>query len=260
MDEIYFLALSLVLGFSANAQISDDFESYPLEDYFGGHWSNWSGADNPSENIIISSDYASSGSQSAYVGNSGVQDAILNLGNKTSGVWTLQFNMFIEFGYTGYFNFQEDYPVAAGVWGLSFHFNDQVNYPDYPDQGLLYGADAENQGYLFDFPYDEWFTMKFVYDVEINYVTVTLNDTLIFEGAAGLDESTNAPQLGGMDFFSIHDNNSYYIDDLVFTDTMGVNDEVVSTVSVYPTKVSESFNVTAKSNIKEVSVFNTVGQ
>src|SRR5690606_37376241 len=137
-----------------------------------------------SENIIISNDYASSGSQSGFIGGGGIQDAILKLGNKTSGVWTLQFNMYIDFGLTGYFNFQEEEDAATtgGIWGLSFHFNDQVNYPDYPDQGILYGADAENQGYLFDFPYDEWFTMKFVYDVEINYVTVTLNDTLIFEG------------------------------------------------------------------------------
>ena len=259
MKKIYFLALSLVLGFSANAQVTENFDSYPLGPYFGGNWTTWSGASG-AENIIISNDQAASGTQSGYVGNDGVQDAVLMLGNKSSGVWTYEMKMYIEFGLTGYFNFQEDQDPAAtgGVWGLSFHFNDQVNYADYPDQGILYGGDEFF--YPFDFPYDQWFTLKYVYDIAANTVVVTLDGTEIYNGLAGLDESPSAPQLGGVDFFSIHANNSYYVDDIVFSDSMGVTDMTGSTISVYPTVVKDNVNISAKSNISDIAVFNTAGQ
>lgn len=259
MKKIYFLALSLVIGFSANAQLTDNFDSYPLGPYFGGHWTTWSGASG-AESIIIANDQASSGLQSGYIGNDGVQDAILMLGNKNSGVWEYEMKLFIEFGLTGYFNFQEDQDPATtgGVWGLSFHFNDQVNYEDYPDQGILYGGD--DFFYPFDFPYDEWFTLNFVYDIDANTVVVTLDGTEVYNGLAGLDESPNAPQIGGVDFFSIHANNSYYVDDVVFTDQMGVTDMTGSSISVYPTVVKDNVNISAKGNISNVAVFNTAGQ
>ena len=259
MKKIYFLAMSLVIGFSANAQLTENFDSYPLGPYFGGNWTTWSGASG-AENIIIANDQASSGTQSGYIGNDGVQDAILMLGNKGSGIWMYEMKLFIEFGLTGYFNFQEDQDPAStgGVWGLSFHFNDQVNYADYPDQGILYGGDEFF--YPFEFPYDEWFTLKFIYDIGSNTVVVTMNGTEVYNGLAGLDESPNAPQLGAVDFFSIHANNSMYVDDIVFTDNLGVGDVSGATIAVYPTVVKDNVNISAKSNISDVAVLNTAGQ
>jgi len=41
---------------------------------------------------------------------------------------------------------------------------------------------------------------------------------------------------------------------------MGVSDVDRTSISVYPTVVNGSFNVSAKSNISEIAVFNTAGQ
>src|SRR5690606_39993523 len=52
-------------------------------------------------------------------------------------------------------------------------------------------------------------------------------------------------QLNGFNYYSASETNSMFFDNIHFYDgPLSVNDEVVSTVSVYPTKVSESFNVT----------------
>lgn len=254
MKKIYFLALSLALGFSANAQLTDDFESYPTGPYFGGHWSTWSGASNPDENIIISTDFASSGSQSGYIGGNTIQDAVLDLGNVSGGVWMTEMKVYVEFGYTGYFNFQDVVPIGAGSWGLQMHINDQVNWPENPDEIVIVANDAA-VAFSAPYVYDEWVVLKFVQDLDNNTAQVYMNDVLIYDNAADLEGT-----LGGMDFYSVNANNAMFIDDIIFTDNLGVSDVNGATIAVYPTVVKDNVNISAKSNITNVAVFNTTGQ
>lgn len=255
MKKIYFLGLSLVLGFSANAQLTDNFDSYPLGPYFGGHWTTWSGADNDAENIIIANDQASSGTQSGYVGGGGVQDAILDFGNVTGTVWTTQLKVYVDFGATGYFNFQDVTPIGAGSWGLQVHINDQENWPDNPDQVVVVANDAA-VAFAAPYTFEEWGVFTFIQDLTANTATVEYNGDVIYEDAADLEG-----QLGGMDFFSVSANNSMYIDDIVLVEgNLGVSDVNGSTIAVYPTVVKDNVNISAKSNITDIAVFNTAGQ
>lgn len=262
MKKIYILALAL-FGVSLNAQFTDDFESYSPGPYFGGHWSNWSGSNIPNENIEISTNFAFSGEKSGLIGGNGVQDAILKLGNKFSGVWSVQQKFYIPSGSSGYFNFQEDENVTTGIWGIEFYYG--YIAPDFPDNNSFLVATDEVTSaavYLagYDHPYDEWFTMTNVFDLDEGTVRVYFNDTEIYSGEAYLDSF----QLGGADYYSADPSNQLYIDDVVFAEgdiMMGVSDvNSTSTISVYPTVANEVVNVTAKSNISEVSVFNANGQ
>ncbi len=255
MKKIYFLALSLTIGFSANAQLTDDFESYPLGSYFGGHWTNWSGSDIEDENIIIANDQASSGTQSGFVGGNGIQDPVLNFGNVTGSVWTTELKVYVDFGASGYFNFQDVVPIGAGSWGLQVHINDQENWPDNPDQIVIVANDAA-VAFAAPFPFEEWVTLRFIQDVSANTAVVTLNGETIYDNAADLDGT-----LGGMDFYSISSNSSMYIDDIKLVEgEMGVFDVTGATISVYPTVVKDNVNISAKSNISDIAVFNTAGQ
>lgn len=261
MKKVYILALALC-GFSLNAQFTDDFESYPEGPYFGGHWSNWSGSDIPNENIEISTMYASSGTKSGLIGGNGIQDAILKLGNKFSGTWSLQQKLYIPTGSSGYYNFQEDEVVTTGIWGIEFYFG--YIAPDFPENNSFLVATDENDAavYLagYDHPYDTWFTMTHVYDLDEGTVRVYFNDEEIYNGNSYLDSF----QLGGMDYYSADPSNQLYIDDIVFAEgdiMMAVSDvNSTSSISVYPTVANEFINVSAKSNITEVAVFNTMGQ
>ena len=260
MKKVYFLALALLGLGSLNAQFSDDFESYPTGPYFGGHWSNWSGVSSNSENIIVSTDFAASGTKSGYIGGNGVQDAILKLGNKFVGQWTFTQKMYIPFGTSAYFNFQEDENVTDGIWGIEHYFSYIANaFPD--NIAFMVATDENDQAvYLagFDFPYDTWFTMKFEFDLNEGTVNAYLDNELLYSGNAYLESF----QLGGVDYFSADPSNSLYIDDINFVEgfTAGVQDLNDAAIAVYPTVVNGSFNVSAKSNISEIAVFNTAGQ
>ena len=260
MKKIYFLALSLALGFSANAQIADDFESYPEGPYFGGHWSNWSGSSSANENIIISTAQAQSGTKSGLIGGNGIQDAILMLGNQFSGIWTFEQSLYIPMGSSGYYNFQEDQVIGAdGIWGIETYF--AYVAPDFPDNNAFMVATdpaTETAIYLagFDIPFDAWFTMTWVYDMNEGTVTVSMDGTELYSGDAYLESF----QLGGLDYFSADPSNQLYLDDISFQEGMSVSDVTGSTISVYPTVVKDNVNISAKSNITNVAVFNTAGQ
>src|SRR5690606_20296611 len=103
-----------------------------------------------------------------------------------------------------------------------------------------------------------WFTMTFVYDMDEGTVAIDVDGTEIYNGLSYLDSF----QLGGVDYYSADPTNQLYIDDVMFVEgeLMGVSDVNRASVSVYPTVVNDAFNVTAKSNISEIAVFNTAGQ
>jgi len=217
MRKIYFLAFAL-FGLALNAQtiIDDDFESYPTGPYFGEHWSNWSGASGASENIEVSNAYAQSGSQSGFIGGGGTQDAILKLGNRFTGIWTFRHSLYIPSGSSGYFNFQEDEDTGAsgGIWGIEFYLSYVA--ADFPDNNAFLVATDELTSeaiYLagFDFPYDTWFTMTFVYDMDEGTVAIDVDGTEIYNGLSYLDSF----QLGGVDYYSADASNQLYIDDVL---------------------------------------------
>ena len=63
------------------------------------------------------------------IDNNTIQDAVLNLGNKSTGIWTVEFKLLIPGDSTGYYNFQEVTPINGGAWALNFFFNDASATP-----------------------------------------------------------------------------------------------------------------------------------
>lgn len=266
MKKFYILGLAL-FGLSLNAQVvlQDDFESYNLGPYFGGHWSNWSQVSGP-ENILIVSDQATSGTKSGYIGSDGIQDPVLILGMRDAGVWTIQFNMFVDFGSTGYFNIQQTIANmgVTGNWANQFYFGvEPIAAPAVtPGTGYVTGTEFY---YTFSYPEEQWFPVKLEIDLSAGTMRMWV------DGAEVIPADGSSIPYGGdqflmeaMNFYSHSEfsSNAYYIDDLMFVQgtDMGVNDVTVSSISVYPTVANQVINVSAKSNISEVSVFNTSGQ
>ena len=262
MKKIYFLAIALI-GFNyASAQFTDDFESYPEGPYFGGNWSTWSGTNNSSESIQVSTDHAQSGSKSGFIGGGGTQDAILKLGNRFTGTWTFQQSLYVPSGGSGYYNFQEDENTTDGIWGAEIYLG--YTTPSFPDNNAFLVATDELTSeaiYLagFDMLYDTWFTMTWFYDMDEGTMVVSVDGNEIYNGPSYLDSF----QLGGVDYYSADPSNQLYVDDIIFAEgeIAAVNDvSNASSIAVYPTVATESFNVSAKSNITGIAVFNTAGQ
>lgn len=269
MKKIYFLALALTGFVFSNAQLTDDFESYPEGPYFGGNWTNWSNDPTATElHLIVATDQAAGGTKAGYIGSDLVQDPVLNVGLKTSGVWTYSHDMYIDFGSSGYFNAQHDLASLGteGNWAYQAYVGiDPTQTGTPPSPGLFYLATA---GIAYSFPYveEEWFNIALEHDLDNDIVRIYLNGELLAFGEGSDlplgDDPVFQGKLNGFNYYSAAGTNSMYFDNVKFYEgPLAVNDaNVVSTISVYPTVANEVINVTAKSNISEVSVFNTNGQ
>ncbi|MFA7686789.1 MAG: T9SS type A sorting domain-containing protein [Moheibacter sp.] len=264
MKKVYFLLMA-IFGLSLNAQLTDDFESYPVGPYFGGHWSNWSNTSG-AENIIIADDRATSGTQSGFIGNDGVQDPVLILGLKEAGVWSIQFNMYIDFGSTGYFNIQQTIANmgVTGNWANQFYFGLEPIADPSQTPGTAYVTGTEFY-YPFSYPEEQWFTMTLEIDLSAGTLRMFMDGVEVNLSGDGTPIPYGGDQfkMEAMNFYSHSEfsNNSYWIDDIVFVEgVMSVNDIQAAEVSVYPTVADSQVNISSKEVISNVAVFNTSGQ
>ena len=264
MKKIYFLATALVFGYTAKAQLTDSFEDYPVGPYFGGHWTNWSMVDND-ENILVVDGMASDGTQSGYIGGDEIQDAILDTGMKTGGLWTYSMDIYIDFGASGYFNAQHDLSALGtdGNWAYECYIGldpTQAGFP--PDAGTFYLASA---GTAYTFPYDEevWFNFAIEHDMDNDEISIFMDgNPIVFSQAIPFgDNPAFMGKLNGFDFYSASEVNSMYIDNIQFYQgELGVKDIQINEISVYPTVSNDVVNIAAKSDISNIAVFNTAGQ
>lgn len=256
MKKIYLLAFTLAaFAFSTSAQvIIDDNMEYAEGPLHYAHWSNWSGVPGP-EDIYITEEYARSGDFSGMIGGDGVQDAILKLGNRTSGQYTLGWYMYIPAGKGGYLNFQENEVPGEGAWGLNIYFN-----PNNEWQGMGFVFDDSNPAVqvsdAFDYPEDGWFNINFDIDLDTDSVVMTVNDVEVYAGPF-----YTGSNLGGVDFYSIDANSEVYIDDVLFAEgSVGVEDFATESFSVYPNPVKDLLTIQTKTAVDQVVIYDILGK
>lgn len=284
MKKIYLSALALSIGAMLHAQtvlIEDDFESYEAGSYFGGHWSTWTGSDDDNLNIIVSTDQASSGEKSGYLGpqnEDGGQDVLLLMDDVYStGVVTAEWQMYQPSESVGYFNLQE-----TQTPGESYGFECLVNYytalneieGGNLDDKIAWTFTIDTNTYLFayaDVPLDEWFTVKHVMDFNEGTLSVFVNDeeATYYMTDWGNDWPGPMESFGAFDFFSIAANgegkeNTYYIDDvsIVREGVSGIHQVTKNdnSIKVYPNPATDFVNISAEEVISSVEIYNISGQ
>ncbi|WP_250432844.1 T9SS type A sorting domain-containing protein [Hanstruepera flava] len=256
----FFTVLFTLLALTGFSQIiDDDFESYNLGPFLPtAHWTNWSQNPSPSnnaENIIISDTQASSGTKSGFIGNGGIQDAILLLGNLSSGQYTLEFNMYVPSGSEGYFNIQGTIPGGAlsGIWNSGDIYFNQGNAA--PGVGIDLATNV-----TFNFPHDVWFPVSIAFDLDSPSHTyqMTINGTVANPIPTDFQSD---PILGGIDFYSASSSTTAFYDDIVFDVTsLSVDEFSKEEVSVYPNPVLDRLNIESTSPVTSISIYNILGK
>lgn len=250
MKKIYLLAVfALGLGFSANAQFTDDIESYGLGPVFTPRWTTWDGNNDGAQNAIVTEDQAFDGDQSILIGpNTNGQDAVLDFeGLKTSGIWSVGWQMYIPSGSTGYFNVQGNVTPNANT-NLEFYSGDIT---------LVGGAVSDTGGSEgLTYPEDEWFDLSIVCDVDALTYEVKINGT-----SGGAQTAEGVTGLGGIDFFADNATNTYYVDTVRFVSGLLGADEFSGDVfSVYPNPVVDVLNIKSASTIDNVTIYDVLGK
>lgn len=279
MRKIYLLASVMVMA-AANAQVSinDDFESYSAGSYYGGHWSNWSGASG-AENLVVSSAQAASGTKSGTISVDG-QDVILKIPTAYTGVHTYQWKMLVPANKSAWMAFMEDTsnPASYGSdsmpFKLNFNTNSVIGTDNYDNKmyvSLYADETSVSLSDPIDYPIGQWATYKVVFDLDSAIVSLYINGTKIIE----TDYTAPGLSVGGADLWkfdtgnifitgstSTNDPCEWYIDDFVYGEgDLAVVDVKAKSFSVYPTLVSNQvFNVSGESKISSVEVYNIAGQ
>lgn len=211
--------LAFVLAaFSLQAQnrdivYEDDFESYTAGDYLAESipdwWTTWTDNPGSAEDAVISSDEAASGVNSVYV--SGTNDMVLKLGNKTSGMYWINFNFFVPEGMAGYYNVQH-YQEPGIEWAYEIYF--KADGTGFMHAG---GSDATT----FTYTQGVWFTVENMIDLNSDWAQVYFDDEMIYEWQFSL-QAQGEPgqlQLGAVNFFAgaeTGETPAYYFDDVSF--------------------------------------------
>ena len=279
MRKIYLLASIMVMAV-ANAQVSinDNFESYPVGSYFGGHWSNWSGAAG-GESLRISTAQAASGTKSGTISVDG-QDVIMKVPTAFTGVHTFQWKMLVPADRSAWMGFMEDtstpssYADDSMPFKLYFNTNTVIGTDNYDNKMYigLYATDTSiSLTAPITYPIGQWATYKAVFDLDAAIVSFYINGTKIIE----TDYTAPGLAIGGADLWkfdtgslfitgatSTNDPCEWYIDDFVYGEgDLATAEFTANSFSVYPTLVSDKmFNVSGKSKISSVEVYNIAGQ
>ena len=264
MKKNYILAFTAFVftAFSVNAQFTDNFEAYPVDPYHGGNWSSWGGTAG-AEDIIVSTTYAFDGSKSGKISGTGAQDAILRLGNKTSGVYNLSFQVYIPTGKSGYMNFQGTTTAAGGTGGggagvfnsPNLIFNNVLSASGAPGLGGAYGnVDDPTAIYTWTFPQGTWFPIVISFNLDTGFWTMSINGNAL--PAKPFDDEI---VLGGIDFYSFDTNNEMYLDAIIFSDALSVDESSLNLFNAYPNPVKDYLYLSSQATVDLVEVYDILG-
>lgn len=230
----------------------DDFESYNLGGYLceqSDWWVTWSGGTGGSEDAFIVDEQAYSPTQSLKI--EGGSDIIGPFGDKTSGVYEVNFWYYIPAGYGGYYNIQH-FEQAGIEWAYEVYFGEIA-------EGYL---TADGSNYSFMYTQDDWIYIENVIDLDNDWAEVYIEGALIHEFVFSTQASGGAGtlQLGGIDIFAGAPQGEtplYYVDDFEWVEVSGSSDPAISvTPDEFTVAIAESQTEVETMTIENVGFAN----
>lgn len=207
MKKITYLLGALFFAGTVNAQIySDDFEAYNTGALGpqSPNWTTWSGTEGGTEDGIVSTAQASSGTKSIYFNSTasggGPQDCVMDFGSTyTSGIFTFQADFYVNTGKSAYFNLQAVAPIGT-TWAMNANFaNGVLTIDDGVTAELASGA----------FTHASWFTVE----IKAN-LTIGLWEAFIDGNSIGVWEN-GVNSIRSIDIFPLQ-GSQFYVDDVSY--------------------------------------------
>jgi hypothetical protein len=207
-----------------NAIICDDFETYTLGlvSPQATWWLPWGVPDNSFISSDVTDEEASNGTKSMKVkyevqGAAQGDDQLLLLGNKTTGRYSLSWKYYIPSDHAAYYNIQNS-ETPGQQWNLDIYFDSTGT------ARLLVDAASQVVNTTFEFPFDEWFTVEHIIDLDNNIAKVYVDSNFIW----GWGYTGN---LGGIDFYAATAWDLNYVDEVAYVQLTPVvfNDDICAT-------------------------------
>ena len=251
MKKFYFLLLFLLISISILRSQSiiyeTNFDTLTVGDsavyYLGDPWNTFSEAPgDPMEDAVISDIKSHSGSNALYIDAN--NDVILNLNDKTTGRYNIQFYLHVDTNYLAYFNFLNHFlGPNLSVWGFEAYI--------YDDSVFVYanGPMAAKAHFL----HNTWNKVNMIVELDSYFATFLINGAEIYsyqlsKGALGMDTLC---KLDAINFYGMNPLSAptptnatigYYIDDIRFE--MMAIPEAPSNLTAEYTASTEDIDIT----------------
>jgi len=173
----------------------------------------------------------------------GDQDMVLPLGDQTTGVYDIEFRIYVEQGAGAYFNVLHTWEPAGQnfEWGLDVFFS-------MSGTGTI-NANGNNSA-AFNYTNAAWTDVLVSIDLDASMAELTIGGTSVHTGPWEFQNNgmLGVNVLAAVNFFSTAatgEDSDYYIDDVVVTEVTGVGVEENSTVSLgtFPNPVEDVLTV-----------------
>ena len=229
MRTILLLPSLLLIAARTDAQVvlaDENFDGYTagalIAQTAGAPWTTWSMTPGGTEDAPVSTEQAASGANSgkwtSTAGSGGPIDMVVQLGDQTTGMWDIDFKMFIPSGKGGYFNLLHDFVGSSSTWAIEISFLADGNI-----RTQLQGV----TDLVGTYPHDAWFDVHVHIDLDNDGAEFSVDNSSLLAWPFSWDAAsttTSMLQLGGLNFFAYAggtDQCTYYIDDLHIASSPG---------------------------------------
>ena len=250
IDDIVFEQAGSTVIFEAN------FDDLPNGSYlaqsYPEFWETWDNNPGTSEDALITTEQSASTPHSAKCTYG--TDVVFKAGDKTSGVYTLEFDMYFPNNGRGYFNllhiFDRGNQGQDSEWAIGVYFNVTAITPT--------GTNIQVGGQVtpFTFPYETWFPIKFYINLDEDIATISINNQLLKEWQFSLTENggVGTRQLAAADFYPPQAGSTFYIDNFKYTALS--TGETFPIMDVTPDNITEALPIGGTAT-KTITVANT---
>lgn len=241
----------------------------PFEDYTAGQklvqqavnmgiecWTTWSNTPGSAEDPIVSSEQAHNGANSVLC--SGTNDFVMLFGDKTTGKYSVNFNIYIPSGKVGYYNILQKFDGNNSVWGSEVYFN--------PNGTALITANGTAGIASFSYTYDSWHFIENLIDLNTDQATIKVNGTEIYTWQWSVGASGGGMnQLSAMDIYAATTNGTpyFFMDDIEYIDltpTGVAAYPIASGLKISPNPASDRVNISTEDQMTGFGIMNLTGQ
>ena len=233
---------------AANAYVA---QSYP------DWWTTWDNNPGTNEDALIVTEQAESTPNSAKC--DWGTDLMFLAGDKTSGVYTIDFDMYIPNNAPAYFNLLHFFDPGSGGQDSEWAIGVYMNIPS-GTSGMPVGTNLRVGGNTsltpFTVPSNTWFPVSFYIDIDNDEASVSINNVDLLTWQFSLIESggIGERQLGRIDFYPPAAASVFYLDNFVYATLSEV--ETFPIIDVTPTEITEVL-VPGATVTKTITVKNT---
>ncbi|MDO9511890.1 MAG: T9SS type A sorting domain-containing protein [Bacteroidales bacterium] len=220
---------------AADVLLFEDMEAYAVDAYLAQSnptwFTTWSNAPGTAEDARIKNTYGHSPTKSALVDKTGGDtDLVLKLGNKTTGKYEVNWWMYVETGFGGYYNFQH-FQSPGTEWAMEVYLLTSGG-------GELLAGSATP--ILFNYPKATWFECKHIIDLDADNIKMYINGVMVHEWPFSYQagSTTGTLQLGGVNFYAgakTGETAKYFIDDVYVAQLAAASDPIIE---VSPTSMT----------------------